>query len=50
MEYLTSPLDLTELLSEFQGRVPASYQIVIRTRSVNTRPLRVERVAVKSLE
>lgn len=50
MEYLTSVDDLAELVSDFRGTVPASYQVVIRTRSADTRALRGERAATLVLE
>jgi hypothetical protein len=50
MEYLTSLDDLTELVREFKGEVPASFQVVVRTRSADTRALGAERAAVLVLE
>jgi hypothetical protein len=50
MEYLTTLADLTELVREFKGEVPASFQVVVRTRSADTRALRGERAAVRVLE
>jgi len=50
MEYLTTLADLTELVREFKGEVPASFQVVVRTRSADTRALRGERAALLVLE
>ena len=50
MEYLTSLDDLNELVREFKGEVPASFQVVVRTRSADTRALGAERAAVLVLE
>ena len=53
MSYLTSLLQLQELAAELgRGRsgLPESYQVVVRSRSSNTRSLRAERVALRILD
>ncbi|MBL8217488.1 MAG: hypothetical protein JNK87_42595, partial [Bryobacterales bacterium] len=53
MSYMTSLLQLQELSEELRkGRagLPDSYQVVVRSRSSNTRSLRAERAAVRVLE
>lgn len=51
MDYLTSLLNLPGLLHELSqhGSVPPAYQIVVRSRSNDTRMLQSERVAIEVL-
>lgn len=53
MAYMTTPDQLEELEAELiriHGRLPGNYQIVVRSRSSDTRSLLAERAAVLSLD
>lgn len=52
MDHLTSLLNLTDLartLKKQHGEVPGSFQVVVRSRSIDTRTLQSERVAIRIL-
>jgi hypothetical protein len=52
MDYLTSRLNLTELVKELvskYGAVPESYQVVVKSRSSDNRTMFAERVAVRAI-